>query len=382
MNRRSTRLRTVVTALLASLLGVAGLALPGAGAVGVARAVDAPKVVIIVGATGSTTSTYRSYADAEAKTALLYTPNVVKVYSPNATWADVRDAVQGAAVVIYHGHGNGVPSPYPNSPPFMYKDGFGLNAADGQGDNNLVYYGEPWIRSLKLAPGALVLLHNLCYASGNSEPGLAQPTVDVARQRADNYASAFLAAGASAVIADGVGSASPYLTALFTTHQSIDAAWHSAPNFHNHVMTFGSGRTPGATERLDPTYPTSSFYRSITGNLGATTDRIVASAQFAGTVTRLGGDDRYATAAAISAASFKPGVPVAYVATGANFPDALAGAPVAGAVGGPILLVASDAIPAATATELARLKPASIVILGSSGVVSDTVASALGAYTN
>src|SRR6185437_12516851 len=116
---------------------------------------------------------------------------------------------------------------------------------------------------------------------------------------------------------------------------------------------------------------------------GVVSDTVASAlgAYTAGTVTRLGGDDRYATAAAISAASFKPGVPVAYVATGANFPDALAGAPVAGAVGGPILLVASDAIPAATATELARLKPASIVILGSSGVVSDTVASALGAYT-
>ncbi|HET7668140.1 MAG TPA: glycosyl hydrolase family 18 protein, partial [Mycobacterium sp.] len=41
--------------------------------------------------------------------------------------------------------------------------------------------------------------------------------------------------------------------------------------------------------------------------------------------TRLAGADRYATAAAISAASFSPGVAVAYLATGATFPDALAG---------------------------------------------------------
>ncbi|HYM53052.1 MAG TPA: S8 family serine peptidase, partial [Candidatus Dormibacteraeota bacterium] len=44
---------------------------------------------------------------------------------------------------------------------------------------------------------------------------------------------------------------------------------------------------------------------------------------------RLAGADRYATAAAVSAASFGAGVPVAYVATGTNFPDALAAGPVA-----------------------------------------------------
>ena len=93
-----------------------------------------------------------------------------------------------------------------------------------------------------------------------------------------------------------------------------------------------------------------------------------------GTLTRLSGADRYATAAAISAATFKPGVPVVYLATGLNFPDALAGAAAAGGNGGPLLLVGST-MPAATAAELARLKPARIVILGSTTVVSAAVAS-------
>ncbi len=93
-----------------------------------------------------------------------------------------------------------------------------------------------------------------------------------------------------------------------------------------------------------------------------------------GTVTRLSGADRYATAAAISAATFKPGVPVVYLATGLNFPDALAGAAAAGVTGGPLLLVGST-LPPATAAELARLKPARIVILGAPAVVSAAVAS-------
>jgi putative cell wall-binding protein len=87
-------------------------------------------------------------------------------------------------------------------------------------------------------------------------------------------------------------------------------------------------------------------------------------------VTRLGGADRYATAAAISKATFAAGVPVVYIATGQNFPDALAGAAAAGYKGGPLLLVLTDSLPASTAAELARLKPARIVVLGSTSVVS------------
>jgi len=94
---------------------------------------------------------------------------------------------------------------------------------------------------------------------------------------------------------------------------------------------------------------------------------------------RLAGPDRYATAAAISAANYPPGVPV-FLATGLNFPDALAGAALAGHLGGPLLLVTRDTIPAATATELARLAPSSITILGSTGVVGYDVAHAAIGY--
>jgi serine protease len=99
-------------------------------------------------------------------------------------------------------------------------------------------------------------------------------------------------------------------------------------------------------------------------------------------VTRIGGADRYAGAANLSAASFAPGVPVAYLATGQNFPDALALGPVAGRDGGPILLLTRDTIPSPTAAELSRLAPGRIVVLGGSGSVSDAVLAGLGAYTS
>jgi putative cell wall-binding protein len=103
-------------------------------------------------------------------------------------------------------------------------------------------------------------------------------------------------------------------------------------------------------------------------------------AKYAASVVRWAGPDRYATAAAISGNTFAPGVSVAYIATATTFPDALSGGAVAGKVGGPILLVETNAIPASTASELARLKPGRIVVLGGSAVVSDGVAQALRPY--
>ena len=73
----------------------------------------------------------------------------------------------------------------------------------GSGDVTTQYWGESYLASdVQLAPNAIVLLHHLCYASGNSEPGAAQPTLDVAQQRVDNMAAGWIAAGARTVIAD------------------------------------------------------------------------------------------------------------------------------------------------------------------------------------
>jgi putative cell wall-binding protein len=134
---------------------------------------------------------------------------------------------------------------------------------------------------------------------------------------------------------------------------------------------------------LDTSLNISSFGEDANGELyvidhGGGVYRIDAGT---GVVTRRSGADRYATAAAISAAYFSPGVPVAFVATGEGFADALAGGPAAAEEGGPLLLVRSTSIPAATAAELTRLQPASIVVLGGSGAISDVVFAALDAYT-
>ena len=105
---------------------------------------------------------------------------VTKVYSPNATWSKVKAAVAGANIVIYFGHGNGWPSPYTYDPN-VHDEGrlrpeHDLNGDGNLSDNEHKYYGEPYMAQLGLAPNAIVLLGNLCYASGNSEPGGTAPS--------------------------------------------------------------------------------------------------------------------------------------------------------------------------------------------------------------
>ena len=91
------------------------------------------KVVIVVGPVGSATDSYKHGANKLADKARSYGAKVVKVFSPYATWSRVREAAQGANVLIYLGHGNGWPSPYH---PFAEtsKDGMGLNASAGHGN--------------------------------------------------------------------------------------------------------------------------------------------------------------------------------------------------------------------------------------------------------
>lgn len=92
----------------------------------------------------------------------------------------------------------------------------------------------------------------------------------------------------------------------------------------------------------------------------------------AATVTRLGGDHRYETAALI-AAQFPSPTPVAFVVTGENYPDALAAGAVAGRAHAPVLLTRANHLPNATRAALTGLGVEEIIVVGGDGVVSDDV---------
>ncbi len=122
----------------------------------------------------------------------------------------------------------------------------------------------------------------------------------------------------------------------------------------------------------------------VLGRTGAVTDAVLSQlgSLTSGSVSRLAGADRFETSAMVSAAAFAPGVPVAYVATGRNFPDALSASAAAGKQGGPVLLTEPDSLPSSVRAELARVKPGKIVVLGQAGAVSETVRSQLASLTS
>ncbi len=96
--------------------------------------------------------------------------------------------------------------------------------------------------------------------------------------------------------------------------------------------------------------------------------------------SRLAGSDRYGTSAA-AAAQYPTHQAVVYVASGAEFADAAAAAAIAGQQHAPLLLVQPTGIPASISTQLTRLAPARIIVLGSEGAVSTGVFDQLKAFT-
>lgn len=106
---------------------------------------------------------------------------------------------------------------------------------------------------------------------------------------------------------------------------------------------------------------------------GASPATAVAAGDVNFSIERLAGSDRYVTAARISQRFFAPGVPVAFVVTGQNFPDGLAAGPAGDQLGGPVLFVRTDSLPGATKTELQRLRPGRIYVLGGTSTISESV---------
>jgi putative cell wall-binding protein/GH43 family beta-xylosidase len=90
-------------------------------------------------------------------------------------------------------------------------------------------------------------------------------------------------------------------------------------------------------------------------------------------VTRVGGDDRYETAVEFAEGTFTPGVPVAFVVSGRAFPDALSAGAAAGRLGGPVLLVTPEHVPAPVLAALDRLDPGHIYVVGGPAVIGEQV---------
>lgn len=377
------------------------------------------KVAVIVGPVGSLTDMYRSMADRVASAAAASGATVARAYSPSATWANVKAAVQGANVVVYFGHGSGYPNPYGKTELTDRSNGWGLNTATTNGDadswsaGTLVYCGERALLGtltagddsarlkycggtandgISPAPGFTMVYAQAHYAPGFGERytrDTPMTTLDEAQQRVRHYSSPILALGGTFIA-----------TAYGDAHEIVSRVLAQGGTSYGDIFRAGRGYSPSTlTDMAHPDVAGSRVWvqrTSISGLHFGDPDYWYA---FAGdpartpsggavspppssgtTVQRLAGSDRFATAAAVSAASFSPGVPVAYVATGMNFPDALAAGAAAAHQGGPVLLVTSTGLPSSTAAELSRLQPRSIRVIGGAAVVSDGVLSSLRPY--
>jgi hypothetical protein len=213
---------TLTASLVISLM-------PGAGPTPVAAATQ--KVAIIVGPVGPQTESYRDRADEIAQTAAEAGATVEKVYSPNATWDNVREAVDGANIIVYLGHGNGYPNPYSSGTEWTDRvNGWGLNIEEGEGDGDtinvdMVYCGEKALRGtlgvgdgapqrqhcsggpITPAPGFVMVYSNACYTPGAGEGWDEAATESVALTRVASYSRPVLALGARAYFATDLGSA-------------------------------------------------------------------------------------------------------------------------------------------------------------------------------
>ena len=272
-------LRATLVALVIALIGAAGAAAP------VAAAARAPRVAGIVGPPRRRPGTNKSLANDAVAAAKAAGAEVVAVYSPDATWPAVKRAVTGASIVVYLGHGNGWPSKYRDALYPPSQNGFGLNPRSGGNDYDHQYFGEAAVSKLQFAPNAVVVLSHLCYASGNTEPGLPEGTRDQAIQRVDNYAAGFLRAGARAVVAEAYLGPAYYVKALLRGRGSIEAIWSASPTADaKHAFVAGSVRTPGYKLHLDPERASGGYVRSLVSR-GLTASEVRAGATGTGAGT-------------------------------------------------------------------------------------------------
>jgi putative cell wall-binding protein len=121
----------------------------------------------------------------------------------------------------------------------------------------------------------------------------------------------------------------------------------------------------------------------VAGGVNAVSDAVIAQvgSRIPGAViSRIGEATRYETAAALVEDAFgSTGAAVAFIATGRNYPDALAAGAAAGRVGGPVILVegAAGGVDAATVTLLQDLGIEDVYIAGGTAVVSTGIESGL-----
>jgi putative cell wall-binding protein len=175
---------------------------------------------------------------------------------------------------------------------------------------------------------------------------------------ADRYATAV-------AVATALGSPTTVLLATGTNFPDALAAGPAAAHVHGAILLTDGSTVPTETA----TYLAGAH---VTYAIGGPAVAAVPSA------TAIVGSDRYGTAAAV-ATKFFPSSAVVGVATGAGFPDALAGGAQLALLGGPLLLSSTASAPASTISYLSadHATLTNVYVYGGTSVLTDAVVSQL-----
>ncbi|MGE6203760.1 cell wall-binding repeat-containing protein [Guptibacillus hwajinpoensis] len=149
----------------------------------------------------------------------------------------------------------------------------------------------------------------------------------------------------------------------------------AADSFSHYVPTYDAISTDYATYLPNPknVHPSAAGYMAIADEFWKQVKLNLPT-----NVDRIAGANRYETAVKISQEGWKQSAQGVVIARGDDFPDALAGAPLAYDLNSPILLTHSDGLDQIVKNEIERLDPEFAILLGGEKALSKDVEDELG----
>ena len=182
------------------------------------------KAVLIVGPidgdNGTWTQEEKANMDLAAAELQAFGVTVLKFYTPNNDWAQIKQAAQGAHFLLYRGHG--IYYGDPNNPSNV--GGFGLK--DG------IITSETIRSELRLAPNAIIMLYG-CYTAGSSSSDTQRLSSTEAQRRAALYAQPFLENGAGGYFANWFGNAFQMYIRFLFQGKTLGQAFESYFDFNS-----------------------------------------------------------------------------------------------------------------------------------------------------
>lgn len=141
------------------------------------------------------------------------------------------------------------------------------------------------------------------------------------------------------------------------------------------LLTTGTSLPPSVKAELQRNPPKEII---IAGGPGTISEAVKDALSAYAPTSRIGGKDRYAVAAGIAGR-----IPSKHVviASGEIFSDSLSAGPLAAKLGGPLLMVRANELPAETVAALRAIRPESVTILGGPSTVSDSVLQSINGVT-